>query len=176
VRRRSSSLSRPSCSSMRRGSLERSASFCRPWLWRSSSGTRSRSASRATRRCFSALRWLSRRSAAGSRQVDAVASSRGSWVSRSGPGLEGSTCVRLHGPRPTGPTACGRFRSSVSARPRDLRVTHVVTVPALRCSGLLRTWAGVSRRRGRRRCTACFEQSLVRADLSQVKRAFDLNG
>ena len=49
---------------------------------------------------------------------------------------------------------------------------------ALRCSGLLRTWAGcISRAWPASAALLVFEQSLVsEQDLSQVKRAFDLNG
>ena len=160
----------------------RSASCCRPWRWRSSSGTRWRSASRATRRCSSAWRWRSRRSAAGSRQADAVASSRGCSASRSGPGLEASTCctparistsISAHGLRSI------PVRFGVARAARDLAGharRHRAVPRAARDRS--RTWAGCISPAwpASLRCSCSSSRSCPSDDLSQVKRAFDLNG
>ena len=178
-----SSPSRRPCSWSRRGSSARCASCSRRSRSRSCSGIRWRSASRATRSCFSGSRWRSRRSAAGSPRAGAAASEPwllgagdrhlgrrlrrplclpGSRVrSRARPALDSGALRR----RALAADLARRCTSSTVAVPRRAR-------PRSRISGrsYLAGVAGVA-------VLLVYEQSLVSEhDLSQVKRAFDLNG
>ena len=134
------------------------------------------------RSCFSAWRWRWRRSAAGWRSADAAAGSRGCSRLAIGTWVGGFDVLyacqdlefdRAHGLR------------SIPVRfgvPTALAISRLMHVDRGRLSARARVGdaaAGVLFRRRRRssRCCSSYEQSLVRADdLSQVKRAFDLNG
>ena len=111
-----------------------------------------------------------------------AAGSRGCSASRSAPGSAGSTCsTPARTSSSIARTACVRSRCD-SASPRSLAISRV---HARRDRGLRWRRSACVRRLGRStppasrssRVLLVYEQSLVSADdLSQVKRAFDLNG
>ena len=131
---------------------------------------------------FLGWRWRSRRSAAGWRSAAAAAGSRGCWRGDRHLGRRLRRPVRLPGSRvrsrarPAVDSGAVRRAGVAGDLPRDARRRGRRVSLAL---GVGDAAAGVLLRRRRRRwpLLLVYEQSLVRADdLSQVKRAFDLNG
>ena len=172
----------PRRSSARPPSSARSVSRSRRSRWRSCSGIRSPSASRPTRSCFSGWRWRWRRSAAGSRR--AAGQRLAAVAARSGDrhlGRRLRRAVCLPGSRRSiarraaldpGPLRRRRDRSSSRARctsspsPASPRWGRWRDLGWIYGAGVV----GVA-------LLLVYEQSLVSEhDLSQVKRAFDLNG
>ena len=181
-RRAASSSSRRSSSSTVPGSSARCAAGCRRWRWPSCSGTRWPSASPPTRSSSSASRWPWRRWAGGWLPAGApgaepwwLALAIGLWVGgfdilyacqdvdfdrahglHSIPARFG---VRRRDP-PLAPAACRHHRRDDRGRGPSAQLPAVYFAGVLLVAALL-----------------VYEQSLVAADdLTQVKRAFDLNG
>ena len=158
------------------------AACCRRSRWRSCSGTRWPSATPPTRSCFSAWRWPWRRSAAGLPPAAAPGRSRGcsAWRSACGSAASTSSTPARTSTSIAG-TGCARFRRASAWRRAIAHLARACTWPR---SSRWPRWAW--RRRCRRsisaaspswrRCSSTSSRSCRADDLSQVKRAFDLNG
>ena len=149
---------------------------------RSCSGTRSPSATPPTRRRFSGWRWRWRRWAAGWRLAGRLApASPGCSGWPSGCGWAASTCsTRARTSSSTARTACSPFRRGLACRGRSSsrgRCTSLTIVVHGCSSARWPARPGLPGRRRAGRGASGLRAVAGRAtDLSQVKRAFDLNG